>query len=1008
MKYHLFTKNLAVIIIGLLIAIPMQAGKIEINEQNFPDENFRNWVLSQEYGKDGVLTEEEIAGATFVNLLAQNIIAKGNIHGLKGIEHFTAMTKLVCSRNELTELDLSKNTALTWLECYGNHLTELDLSKNTKLTHLDCQSNELTALNVSGCTHLTELDCFGNQLTTLNVSGCSALTILKCYLNPLMELDVSGCTSLTTMWVFDNQLRVLDVSDCNSLSNLRCDNNLLTELDVSKNTMLTELRCEDNYLTALDLSKNKNLNSLRTYHNPIKGEAMDILIESLPTVSRGDWSVVLNEDEEDVVTITQVAAAKAKGWNSCYWNEDAKSWMAYAGSKMDYDDQKEPNDYIPFVEMNKAWDEVISYDGPYYGGSISSFAMEEEVERDGKSYVHARRYLPAVCEVQEGGLFREENRRVYNYDEKVGRDIMMYDFSLKEGDTFTYEFDLDQPVNCKVLKQGWLTEGPQIATSCTINSGDSLDIKYRYLRTWTIGRDNGSGVYDEMVTWVEGIGALENMFGLMDNGIRKFDYSLAFVVRKDKETGYDINTYLPFSFCDKFMHGCNLPTGKENEIENDKHHKLTYELEGDRLHIYGDVFTQCGPNNYAYFYEEPTDDPLVHIIAFQPKEVLPVADCMALHATNFYVPGFDPNFDYIVIDNQGVEHPVINKTPQMAYRPFIEEGKVWKVGTISGNPVQVVDHYYFDGETIIDGKTCRQMMCQRYVSPDFSDDYWTPEPSLTKVGAWYEENQKVYFYDEERQSMRLMYDFSLNASDTLRIDDISYVIRSKQTGGLEGFKGVYRDIVSWVDGIPYNNTTWLEGVGDINGPTRNPCNPILGDPVPEFLMSCTVGDEVIYLNDEYEDGATPEAAGARKNHFDFSHTIKTKPKAPRRSSEESSLYGEYNDQRLGINLNPLDDAYLVRITDESGKVVYEKAVNAGNIVGLNVDISAYEKGRYTVTVENSNEAFTGQFDAQITGIKTITNNKVESRPSIYNLHGQRLSSLQKGLNIVNGQKIFVK
>ena len=671
-------------------------------------------------------------------------------------------------------------------------------------------------------------------------------------------------------------------------------------------------------------------------------------------------------------------------------------------------DQEEPNDYIPFVEMNKVWDEVISYDGPYYGGSISSFAMEEEVERDGKSYVHARRYLPAVCEVQEGGLFREENRRVYNYDEKAGRDIMMYDFSLKEGDTFTYEFDLDLPVNCKVLKQGWLTEGPQIATSCTINSGDSLDIKYRYLRTWTIGRDNGSGVYDEMATWVEGIGALENMFGLMDNGIRKFDYSLAFVVRKDKETGYDINTYLPFSFCDKFMHGCNLPTGKENEIENDKHHKLTYELEGDRLHIYGDVFTQCGPNNYAYFYEEPTDDPLVHIIAFQPKEVLPVADCMALHATNFYVPGFDPNMNYIVIDNQGVEHPVINKTPQNEYRPFIEEGKVWKVGTISGNPVQVVDHYYFDGETIIDGKTCKQMMCQRYVSPDFSDDYWTPVPSLTKVGAWYEENQKVYFYDEERQFMRLMYDFSLNASDTLRIDDISYVIRSKQTGGLEGFKGVYRDIVSWVDGIPYNNTTWLEGVGDINGPTRNPCNPILGDPVPEFLMSCTVGDEVIYLNDEYEDGATPEAAGARKNHFDFSHTIKTKPKAPRRSSEESSLYGEYNDQRLGINLNPLDDAYLVRITDESGKVVYEKAVNAGNIVGLNVDISAYEKGRYTVTVENSNEAFTGQFDAQITGIKTITNNKVETRPSIYNLHGQRLSSLQKGFNIVNGQKIFVK
>ena len=107
-------------------------------------------------------------------------------------------------------------------------------------------------------------------------------------------------------------------------------------------------------------------------------------------------------------------------------------------------------------------------------------------------------------------------------------------------------------------------------------------------------------------------------------------------------------------------------------------------------------------------------------------------------------------------------------------------------------------------------------------------------------------------------------------------------------------------------------------------------------------------------------------------------------------------------------MNPLDDAYQVRITDESGKVVYEKAVNAGNIVGLNIDISAYSKGRYTVTVENSEESFTGEFNAQGTGIESITSNKVESRPSIYNLQGQRLNSLQKGLNIVNGQKIFVK
>jgi hypothetical protein len=126
---------------------------------------------------------------------------------------------------------------------------------------------------------------------------------------------------------------------------------------------------------------------------------------------------------------------------------------------------------------------------------------------------------------------------------------------------------------------------------------------------------------------------------------------------------------------------------------------------------------------------------------------------------------------------------------------------------------------------------------------------------------------------------------------------------------------------------------------------------------------------------------------------------------------EPSLYGEYSEQQLGINLNPLDDAYVVRITDEAGKTVYEKTVNAGSIVGLNIDISAYAKGRYTVTVENSNESFTGEIDTRTTGIsdaERLNDNGEMINDNIYNLQGQRISSLRKGLNIVSGRKVFVK
>ena len=350
------------------------------------------------------------------------------------------------------------------------------------------------------------------------------------------------------------------------------------------------------------------------------------------------------------------------------------------------------------------------------------------------------------------------------------------------------------------------------------------------------------------------------------------------------------------------------------------------------------------------------------------------------------------------------------------YRPFVEDGKVWKVGNtqaILDNSVQVVDYYYFDGDTIIGGKTCKQMMCQRFVSPGFSDEYgyWTPKPFLKKVGAWYEEDQKVYFYDEITQSMVIKYDFSLGDYETvdfLNVDGYPpYTIGPKQTGGIKGFKGVSRDIMMGQD--INTKTPWLEGVGGLDGPFASVYHP-LADSKPEFVMSCVVGDEVIYYNDDREDGATP--AGARKNRFDFTHTTKIKPKARMRSEEEPSLYGEFNDQKLDINLGLLDDTYQVCITDGSGKAVYEKTINAGSIVALDIDISAYAKGRYTVTVENGRESFTGEFETQATGISDAVrlNNKERmiNDKLIYNLQGQRLNSLQKGLNIVNGRKIYVK
>ncbi|MDY6122679.1 MAG: hypothetical protein SPI72_06385, partial [Porphyromonas sp.] len=83
------------------------------------------------------------------------------------------VTLLNCSNNQISSLNLSKNTELEHLLCNSNQLTSLDLSQNKKLTVLECRSNQLTSLNLSQNAQLTVLACDSNKLTSLEVPSVS-------------------------------------------------------------------------------------------------------------------------------------------------------------------------------------------------------------------------------------------------------------------------------------------------------------------------------------------------------------------------------------------------------------------------------------------------------------------------------------------------------------------------------------------------------------------------------------------------------------------------------------------------------------------------------------------------------------------------------------------------------------------------------------------------------------------------------------------------------------------
>lgn len=146
---------------------------------------------------DGQISKREAANVKYLH------IDKCEITRMDEICYFTALKKLYCYNNQLSSLDLSKNTELTYLDCDNNQLTSLDLSKNTALTYLSCDTNRLTSLNLSKNTALITLYCGGNQLTSLDVSNSKELTLLRCNGNQLTSVIIYKY-NIMDEWLMDD------------------------------------------------------------------------------------------------------------------------------------------------------------------------------------------------------------------------------------------------------------------------------------------------------------------------------------------------------------------------------------------------------------------------------------------------------------------------------------------------------------------------------------------------------------------------------------------------------------------------------------------------------------------------------------------------------------------------------------------------------------------------------------------------------------------------------------
>lgn len=138
--------------------------KVVVQLEDIPDEAFRTYLAANvDTNETGAISEEEVAAAVAFGTAGEPD-EKGNglcglgISDLTGIEHFTSLKSVVCSGNNITELDLSKNTQLTEVICNDCELEELVVPSTDELRTVYVTGNpELGEVDLSGCPSLDDV-----------------------------------------------------------------------------------------------------------------------------------------------------------------------------------------------------------------------------------------------------------------------------------------------------------------------------------------------------------------------------------------------------------------------------------------------------------------------------------------------------------------------------------------------------------------------------------------------------------------------------------------------------------------------------------------------------------------------------------------------------------------------------------------------------------------------------------------------------------------------------------
>ncbi len=251
-------ENVCVTKVTSLEADPNTPADIELNEDNFPNRTFREYISENcDKNNDGKLTYFELEKLSFINFDEEKY---HNIDDLTGIGYLSNLKYLnICGNSALKTIDVSNcskleclyagncinlanavlpdgikeisifNTSikeistekfkdLEKLTVSNSKIKGLDLSKNTKLKELDISNNKFeSGIDISNCRDLVEFSATSCGLKKLDVSKNTNLGSLEISYNSIAAIDLTGLDNLTTFYAAN---QVYDITLINNTFNL--------------------------------------------------------------------------------------------------------------------------------------------------------------------------------------------------------------------------------------------------------------------------------------------------------------------------------------------------------------------------------------------------------------------------------------------------------------------------------------------------------------------------------------------------------------------------------------------------------------------------------------------------------------------------------------------------------------------------------------------------------------------------------------------------------------------